>query len=114
MHRFRVRRLLAVAALALLAAGVGVDAVAATTSGVHARAEEAAYPTPDAAVDALVSVVRASDFARMQRVLGPGSQRLIHSGDAVADAHARARFIAAYEQHATIELQGDDRATLVV
>jgi hypothetical protein len=114
MHRFRVRRLLAVAALALLAAGVGVDAVAATTSGVHARAAEAAYPTPDAAVDALVSVVRASDFAGMQRVLGPGSQRLIHSGDAVADAHARARFIAAYEQHATIELQGDDRATLVV
>jgi len=30
------------------------------------------------------------------------------------DEHGRARFVAAYERHATIEHQGDDRATLLM
>jgi len=115
MHGLRIGRLLAAVLLGWIAGGAAAVAIAAEPSASHASTSSApVFASPQAAVDDLVAAVRASNFTRMQRVLGRGSDKLIRSGDAVADAQGRARFLAAYDANATIELQGDDRATLLI
>ena len=49
------------------------------------------YNTPDAAVTALIEAVRVGTPALLIRVLGPGSDEVVSSGDPVADAFARGR-----------------------
>src|SRR5215475_1147037 len=51
------------------------------------------YNTPDAAVTALVGAVRVGTPALLMRVLGPGSDEVVSSGDPVADAFARKRLL---------------------
>lgn len=112
MHRLRLERLLASVLFSVVA---GVASLAIATPAVEQAhgAVAPAYAMPQAAVDDLVAAVRASDLTAMRRVLGPASRALIESGDAVADAKGRARFLAAYDARATLE-QGDDRATLLI
>ncbi|HEX7328310.1 MAG TPA: DUF2950 domain-containing protein [Casimicrobiaceae bacterium] len=112
MHGLRFARLLA---SLLLGAGVVATnlAVAAAPSSHAGHAAAAAYATPQLAVDALVAAVRASDLGAMRRVLGPGSRKLVESGDTVADAQGRARFIASYDAHAAIE-EENGKATLLI
>ena len=116
MHSRRLRHWVALASLTVVAFAVVCDALAApaANAGRANSQPQLAYATPQAAVEDLIAALRASDDARLRHVLGPGSAKLIRSGDTVADAHGRARFVAAYERHATIEHQGDDRATLLI
>jgi hypothetical protein len=116
MQSLAAWRWLAVTSLCLLAANPGTIAAAASrpASARGTAAVQLAYATPQAAVDDLVAAVRTADFTRLSRILGAGSRPLIRSGDSVADAHARARFVAAYEARASIELDGVDRAALVI
>ena len=67
-----------------------------TTSA--AEGVQKCFRSPDEAVQALVAAARADDLKTMQAILGPGSNRLISSGDSVADNASRDRFVAAYEQ----------------
>src|SRR5262249_61440921 len=46
------------------------------------------YNTPDAAVTALIEAVRVGTPALLLRVLGPGRDEVVSSGDPVADALA--------------------------
>src|SRR4030095_10518479 len=54
------------------------------------------YRTPDEAVAALINAARAGSPAPLMRVLGPGSDQIVSSGDPVADAFARKRLLDAY------------------
>ena len=54
------------------------------------------YTTPDEAVAALVDAVRTDELRQMMRVLGPGSDEIVVSGDPVADAATRRRFLDAF------------------
>ena len=71
------------------------------------------YNTPDAAVTALIEAVRAGAPALLARVLGPGSDELVSSGDPVADAFARKRLLDSYGIRHRIVRQGKDSAVLV-
>ena len=71
------------------------------------------YNTPDAAVTALIEAVRAGAPALLARVLGPGSDELVSSGDPVADAFARKRLLDSYGIRHRIVQQGKDNAVLV-
>jgi hypothetical protein len=71
------------------------------------------FETSQAAIEALVAAVRSGDPKRIERILGPSSGRLVRSGDAVADARARERFLRAYDAHSRVEQNGD-RATLLI
>jgi hypothetical protein len=77
-------------------------------------AAEQSFPSPDAAVDALVSATRAGDKDDVVKILGPQSEKLVRSGDKVADKEGRMKFVTAYDRAHTLEMQGEDRATLVV
>ncbi|MEJ0009476.1 MAG: DUF2950 domain-containing protein [Alphaproteobacteria bacterium] len=71
------------------------------------------FTSPDDAVHALAEAARAHDRAGVEAILGPRSVDLVESGDAVQDAHARERFLAAYDAEHRIDSE-DGRAVLVI
>ena len=60
------------------------------------------YPSAQDAVTALVDALKSGDTAQMEHVLGPGSSRLVVSGDPVVNANERQRFITAYDAKHTL------------
>jgi DUF2950 family protein len=72
------------------------------------------FPSPEAAVAALVQAVRASDTATLLRVLGPDARALIASGDEVADRQSRERFVRNYDEAHRLAEAGPGRLVLTV
>lgn len=72
------------------------------------------FPSPEAAVAALVQAVRTADTAAMLGVLGPDARALVASGDDVADRQSRERFVRAYDEAHRLSPAGAGRAVLVV
>lgn len=68
-----------------------------------AEVRQTLFPSPEAAVQALVAAARADDLQTMQAILGPGSEDLISSGDSVADNLGRDRFVAAYDEKHSLQ-----------
>jgi putative hemolysin len=63
-------------------------------------ADAAVFNAPDEAVAALIAALEKQDVQELKRVLGPGTDELVSSGDDVADRAAREAFLARYrEQH---------------
>jgi hypothetical protein len=101
--------------LALLADASATPAAAAAATSARADGSaQMSFPTPEAASEALLAAVRSHDMRRIYRVLGPGSSKLIRSGDPVADWQGRARFVAAYEKQSKVERDGETKATLLI
>jgi hypothetical protein len=94
----------------LLAAAVALSATAWPASG----AEQPTFNTPQDAVGGLVAAIRANNSARVLSILGPGSDKLVSSGDRVADRSAYKKFITAYDSAHEISEEGDRVAHLVV
>jgi hypothetical protein len=105
MNRYLVRAPLLVATVATFAIG----ALAAGSASA-----QKAFPTPDAAFQALADAAKANDSKALAALLGPGGDAVIHSGDAIQDKANAARFAADYADKHSIENQGDAKATLVV
>jgi hypothetical protein len=78
-----------------------------------ARKSAGTFETPEAAAEALVSAMQKNDIEELARLLGPGTEALLSSGDPVADKLDRADFVAAYQARHSIEEDGANR-TLVV
>jgi hypothetical protein len=105
----RRRQLLAIA-VALFAAAAGAVGQAQTVPA-DARA---GFATADEAVAALIAALAANDTAALRRILGPGSENLINSGDRYADQRRRELFLAAYAEQHKLVPSGDDRMVLDV
>jgi hypothetical protein len=71
------------------------------------------YATPEEAAGALYQAIEKHDVKSIYRVLGPGSEKLIYTGDSVADQQMRERFLAAYDKSLKIERNGESKATLL-
>jgi len=89
-------------------------ALAIPRSAAAQDAGQQDFATAEQAADALVSALRTNDSQEILQVLGPDGEKLIHSGDAVADRESRERFTRAYDQAHKVELEGAGTATLVV
>jgi len=87
---------------------------ALSIAGAATAAGQRTFGSPEAAADALVDAVGKGDVKAMQAILGPGSQALLQSGDAVADRLGRERFVQIYGEAHRIDRQGDARAVLLV
>jgi hypothetical protein len=72
------------------------------------------FETPDAAAKALADAARANDVRRVGVILGIFGRNIVSSGDDVADANARAKFVAAYDAANRIVPEGSDKATLEI
>jgi len=75
---------------------------------------QAVYASPEEAAKALYDAFKAHDVKAIYKVFGPGSDKLIYTGDAVADQQMRERFLAAYDKVHKIEQEGDAKAILIV
>ncbi len=73
-----------------------------------------AFKTPDEATSAFISAVRSGDKKAVIAVLGPDGNDIVSSGDEVADAATRQKFIAAYDAKHSITMEGDDKAIMVI
>lgn len=75
-------------------------------------AKDTGFATAGDAVNALVTALQGNDMAAVQALLGPGSDELLDSGDAVQDASDRADFLAAYATGHSLVEDGPDRMVL--
>lgn len=73
-----------------------------------------AYRSPEDGFAALAAALRARNEAQALRVLGTAGQRLIRSGDPVADRNARERFLADNDAKHEILRPTPDRAVLQI
>jgi len=72
------------------------------------------FDTPQAAAEALVNAARAGNSNGILNILGYRGADIVLSGDAVADANTRERFVGAYDTKHDVSMAGDNNATLVV
>jgi len=97
-----MNKILVLSAAALLCASASV-----------ADAQQA-FKTPDEAASALASAAKASDMKALTKVLGPDGEDIVSSGDEVADAATRQKFVAAYDAKHQIKMDDDNKATMIV
>lgn len=73
-----------------------------------------AFKTPDEAASALAGAAKAGDPKAIVTVLGPDGADIVSSGDPVADATTREKFVAAYDAKHQITMEGDNKAIVVI
>jgi Protein of unknown function (DUF2950) len=99
-------------------AGLGSIAGSAAPPQASAPATGQTFGSAEEAVTALVGALRADQQDAAQAVLGPGSEKLLGSGDKYSDAADRQKFLAAYDKqhkllpaepgHVRLELGNND------
>jgi hypothetical protein len=72
------------------------------------------FKAPEAAIEALGSAAKSDDSKALLSLLGQGGADIVSSGDAVADAATRQRFIAAYDAKHQVAMDGDSKATMII
>jgi hypothetical protein len=113
-HKGRMLTRLAAGALALALVLALVLLRITLVSAPAAAAAQKTFETPEQAVNALVRGARNGNAQALLAILGPDSKKLLSSGDKVADAQARRKFVAAYDEAHRIDSDGDDRRILIV
>ena len=105
MHNWRDGVVITAFALTL-----GAMAPAATA----ATAAQKNFASPEAAVTALVEAVKVNDQPMLGAILGTRGEKLINSGDSVADQQYREAFIKAYSEANKVVVEDGNLAVLVV
>jgi Protein of unknown function (DUF2950) len=115
------RALLGWMAMVLTAVTLPVTVYSQTTAPSTAAASTKAksppqqtFATPEKAAAALANALRSDDLKQIHAVLGPGSGKVIRSGDPIQDAAGRKRFLEAYETSVKIEPSSDAKVTLLI
>jgi Protein of unknown function (DUF2950) len=91
---------------------MAIAALLCTTASIVSAQQD--FKTPDDAASALASAAKTGDRKAIVTVLGPDGQDIVSSGDEVADAATRQKFIAAYEAKHQIAMEGDNKGILVI
>jgi hypothetical protein len=72
------------------------------------------FKTPGEGTEALVSAARTGNRKAILTVLGGAGAEIVSSGDDVADAAARQRFLAAYDAKHQVTMDGDSKAIMII
>ncbi len=99
-------------ALATAAVCLLILPVAATAAS--ANMAQLSFDTPEQAVQVLVKALRADQPKQLLELLGPEGERLVFSGDPVADKLGREKFVRAYDHAHEIERQNATRVVLII
>jgi hypothetical protein len=70
------------------------------------------YSSPEDAAAALVAAVKTGTRPAILKVLGSDAEEIVESGDDVADAEARQRFVTGYDARHSIKAEGNKKAVL--
>ncbi len=85
-----------------------------TQMAVAQSSWQKSYASPEKAVAVLVEAVKSGNKSKLRYLLGSHGDKLISSGDVVADKHGRATFIKAFGEANRIVFEGDAKAVLVI
>jgi hypothetical protein len=96
----------------LMCLGVGV--VAAMSLGGCASSGPPSYETPQIAVDTLIGALRSNNSAQLKEILGPDSDKVLSSGDEVADTNGRAEFLRLFDEKHDLTPEGQEKMILNV
>src|ERR1700744_1594280 len=77
------------------------------------RAQQA-YTSPEDAAASLAAAVKTGTRSAIMKVLGNDAEDIVESGDDVADAETRQRFLSAYDAKHSIKAEGNKKATLIL
>jgi hypothetical protein len=86
---------------------------AACTRGAEEQAA-LSFETPEAAVAAFIEALESQDARELERLLGPGTEALVSSGDEISDRAAREAFLARYRDSHRLVAGGPDDLVLQV
>jgi hypothetical protein len=121
MRKVTNQKVFVAVAIAVWLALASTPALSAESTGKQpcpetkaATVEQISFTCLETAVKALYVAMESDDVAAIYRVLGPGSADVIFTGDAVADELMRDRFTAAYDKLVRIELEGENKAILLL
>ncbi len=92
-------------------AGVLVLILACGSAHAKSSHHQKSFSSPQDAVKAMAAAVKADDTKELLRIFGPGSKRIVLSGDPVEDKEGRQRFVKRYEEKHRLE-EAAGRATL--
>lgn len=92
---------------------LGVIALAGSCLLMPAAQAQQSFTNPDTAASALAAAVKSGAKQDMLKVLGDDGEDIVDSGDDVADAVARGKFISAYDAKHSVKVDGK-KATLII
>jgi hypothetical protein len=93
---------------------IALTACATSTTPPVKTGSEESFISPEEAVNAFVTASRAGNKSELRRILGPQGDKLISSGDPVADKNGRGKFLAAYDDGHKLESDGENKKILVI
>lgn len=93
---------------------VGLGAIVAVALLTGASQAQQSFSSPEEAASALAAAVKTGTRRTILKVLGKDAEDIIESGDDVADADTRQRFLSAYDAKHSIKAEGNKKATLIL
>jgi hypothetical protein len=87
---------------------------AANPAAAAGKAQAKTFASAEEATKAVIAAAKAGDSKELAAIFGPGSEKVLQSGDKVADKNARERFAKAAEEANALEKSGDAKAILIV
>ena len=93
---------------------IGAVALVASIAAAATSIRQSHFATPELAVQALVAASRDNDQSALLSILGADGAKLIRSGDPIEDKRGRELFVSAFEEAHKIELEGSDKAQLII
>src|SRR6202043_619139 len=93
---------------------VGLAAIVAVALLTSASRAQQAYPSPEDAAASLAAALKTGTRSAIMKVLGKDAEDIVESGDDVADAEMRQRFLSAYDARHSIKAEGNKKATLIL
>ena len=103
---------LALALSCLLASAADAPKAPAAATAKATVPQRMYFASPEEGFGALIAALRQHDYGAVDRLLGPGHQRITDSGDSAADRAATERFVAEYDARHSIQMDGDAKAFL--
>ena len=100
----------------LVFAGLPLGAAPAKKEPASAQPTQKVFDTPQQAADALVQAAEAFDVSALKEILGPGSDDLVSSEDAVQDKNRATEFVAKAKEKLAVEVdpKNPNSATLSI
>jgi len=109
-----VARLGRMLAVALLVAAMAAGGARAASPPAPPPVPPQGFANPNEAVASLVAALGTNDMPKLRAIFGTAGERVIVSGDSVADRAGRKAFVEAYGEAHSLAMEGDAKATLVI
>ncbi len=109
----RIRSALRSSRVLMLALATGA-AMTGMAAAAVAPAPQQNFASADDAVTALVTALKADDMKAASSIIGPGADKLLVSGDPVADRNGRQGFLDSYAARHSLTAQGQGRMVLTI